>query len=860
MKESRGTCYFLGHSHLDAAWLWSFSESREVFHETCKKILELMDKYPRFIYCQSSAQYYEWLEESYPDVFEKVKKRVEEGRWEIVGGTWVECDCNLPSGESLVRQFLYGKGYFKRKFGVDVKVAWMPDSFGYAWTLPQIMRKCGIKFFLTQKLNWNDTTIFPYYFFRWTAPDGSSVIAHQTVGKYSETVMEERIFQQMRMLKSRQGLKDLLVLFGVGDHGGGVTEDMIERALEFVEGKKEVKGRFSTAVEYFETLVRKTGGKIPEVDDELYLQYHRGTYTTQAMVKKANRRAECLLEVAEKFASIARGYGYEYPAMKLKEAWKKLLLNQFHDVLAGSSIPEVYKEAEKLFKQTFKTVCSIVLGSLRAIASKIDTSGEGRSILVFNPLSWSRTGVVQVSLDRLGGEKEVEIYDEHGRIVPSQLLEEEKAIIFVAEDVPSLGYREYKARMKNRERKTSMNLSVEEKERGIKLENEFFVVKIDKETGLVKSIFDKRYGREVLKDFGNRIQIYDDRPVSGRRTVTLQVDDATFDAWEVYIYQQPEGVRYVELDRPIEVAITEKGPVKVSVRVRHKFVQEGRPDSIFVQEITLYQKIPLIVFKLWIDWHAEHKLVKVAFPLNVHSDYTAYEVPYGFILRRNPLSPNATLAERAKYEVPGQKWVDHSDENGSYGVSLLNDCKYGFDTINDTVRMTLLRSARYPIELRANFGLPVEVGETKPLTDQGKHEVSYALYPHKSDFKEALTVRRAYEFNYPLIPIIEESHRGNLPKSHSFVSIQPENVILTVMKKAEDSDHLILRFYETAGKDVEAVIQIEGVLKDVVETDLMEKEVSKIPFKGGEIKVPISSHEIKTIKIEFEVQGKRGTA
>ncbi|MCD6089718.1 alpha-mannosidase [Candidatus Bathyarchaeota archaeon] len=848
MKETIWTCYFLGHSHIDAAWLWSFSETIEVFRGTCEKILALMEKYPQFIYCQSSAQYYRWLEEKYPEIFEKVKKMVKEGRWEVVGGTWVECDGNMPSGESFVRQFLYGKRYFEEKLGVDVKVAWMPDSFGYAWTLPQIMKKSGMEFFLTQKMNWNDTTLFPYYFFKWIAPDGSSIIAHQTVGTYSEPVTEERIAWQIKMLSHRQGLNDLLVLFGIGDHGGGVSEDMIKRALEFIRGKNGLKGKFSTAEEYFRVLVEKTHGKIPEINDELYLQYHRGTYTTQAKVKKNNRKAECLLETAEKFSSIAEKYGYEYPKSSLEESWKKLLLNQFHDVLPGSSIPEVYKDAEKSFNFIFKTVNSIISESLRVIASRIDTSGDGRSILVFNPLSWRRTDIVQIAVDDLEGH--VEIYDEDGRLIPSQLLERDKKIIFVAEDVPSIGYREYKAKKGcGKRKKIRTEVSVEEDKEEIKLENEFFTVKVDKQTGLVKSIYDKRCGKEVLKGYGNIIQIYNDYPVGGRSSVVLPMDAEKFDAWEIYIYQQPEGVKYVELRNPEEVKVSEKGPVKVSVSVKYKYVQEKRPDSTFIQEITLYHKIPMVIFKLHVDWHAEHRLAKVSFPLNVHSDYTAYEIPYGFIIRRNPFSPDATLAERAKYEVPGQKWIDHTDDDGSYGVSLLNDCKYGFDVVNDVIRMTLLRSAKYPVEMRAHFGLPVNPAETKLLTDQGIHEISYALYPHISDFREALTVRRAYEFNYPLIPVVEPNHNGDLPKRHSFISIEPNNVILTVMKKAEDSDGLVLRFYEISGKEAEVVIRIDELFREAVETNLIEKPISRIRLSGEKIRIPVSKYEIKTIKL-----------
>jgi alpha-mannosidase len=282
------------------------------------------------------------------------------------------------------------------------------------------MRKSSMEFFLTQKMLWNDTTVFPYYFFRWMAPDGSTIFAHETVGTYDETVVETRILEQMNLLNSRQQLNDLLLLFGKGDHGGGVTKDMIQRALEFVQGKKPVKGMFSTSEEYFRILAKKTEGKrVPQINDELYFQFHRGTYTTQAKVKKNNRKAECLLETAEKFSTVARKCGYAYPSEELKEAWEKLLLNQFHDVLPGSSIPEVYKDSEACFEFIFSTVNSIISESLKTVAAKIDTTGEGKSLLVFNPLSWSRSDVVEVPLDGLGDE--IEICDEQGRIIPSDI-------------------------------------------------------------------------------------------------------------------------------------------------------------------------------------------------------------------------------------------------------------------------------------------------------------------------------------------------------------------------------------------------------------------------------------------------------
>jgi alpha-mannosidase len=848
-KKNRGTCYFLGNSHLDAAWLWTFSESIEVFHNTCETLLKLMDKHPDFYFCQSSAQYYKWLEDKYPVTWEKVRKRVEEGRWEIVGGTWVEPDGNLPSGESLVRQFLYGKQYFERKFGIDVKIAWMPDSFGFAWSLPQIMRKSGIEFFLTQKMNWNDTTDFPYHFFKWVAPDGSAVLAHQCVGSYQESVDTSEIYSQMSRLESRNHLSDLLILFGIGDHGGGVTEAMITRAADFVQGKKNVKGVFSTARGYFDAVLTKTSAEsFPEIADELYLQWHRGTYTNQGRVKKNNRRAECLLEIAEKLSVLATGYGHAYPREELKEAWEILMLNQFHDVLPGSSLPEVYVDSEEYFRFIFNSVGSIVSKSLRRIASKIDTSAEGISIVVFNLLSWPRNDLVGVPLKGLGNV--FEVYDDQGQIVPSQVLEEEGIVIFVAENVPSIGYRVYKAKQTRHTGKNQPTvLSCMESEEEIKLENEFLVVKIHKKTGLLTSLFDKKNKMEVLRGQGNVIQVFDDTPVKGRAAINFPADAIEFDAWEVYIHQQSGGPKYVELREPLEVRLVENGPVRATVRIRYKYTQEDRPDSEFDQEIVLCHAVPLVKFNLHVNWHTSHRLAKVAFPLNVHSDSTTCEIPYGHITCRDYTSPKATPEDKAKYEVPGQKWVDHTDADGKYGVSLLNDCKYGFDVADDVIRMTLLRSAKYGAEIRAIFGLTYDKDTATMTGDQGEHDMSYALLPHRSDFREALTARRAYEFNYPLMHIVEANHSGILPPVNSFFSIEPDNMILSVIKKSEDSDDLILRCYETSGKETNAVIRVPQSVHGVRETDLVEREISELKTRNGMIELPVGKHEIKTVKI-----------
>ena len=822
MGVEKGTCYLVGHAHLDAAWLWTRDETIRICRDTFSSILDLMERYPAFHFTQSSAQYYEWMEEHYPEIFKRIKKRAQEGRWEVVGGMQIEPDCNLPSGESLVRQILHGKRYFREKFGIDVKVAWLPDSFGFPWTLPQILKKSGIDYFLTSKLNYRTTLPFPHNLFWWRSPDGSQILACQTIGNYN-TVDPKEVVVQSIAAKRLFNLDDVIVLYGYGDHGGGPTSEVLDKMIELSKHENAPHIRFSTAKIYFDRISEVVAEKaLPVVNDELYLKSHRGTYTTQAKAKRNNRKAETLLESAEKFSSIARMLGFmKYPKESLRKAWKKLLFNQFHDILAGSSIPEVYEESERDFEEVFDIAERSLSDALKAIAEGVDTSGEGTSILVFNPLAWTRDAVIKVALKDLGGTDSIEVLDLDGNMIPSQVTGGE--LLFIAEGIPSMGYKEFRVVPKKKE-KLPTGLSALEDEKGITLENRFYRVSIDKGSGLLISIYDKVNAREVLDGRGDILQVYEDGP-------------SVEDAWNINL-----GA-LTELDNAIEVKLIEEGPVRAVVRVKHVYHQKGRPDSTFVQDIILHHKIPWIEFKLRVDWHAKHRLAKVAFPLALRSEWATYEIPYGFIRRRDPSSLRANPTERSKWEVPGQKWIDYTDGSGDYGISLLNDCKYGFDVKGNVMRMTLLRSPCHPDAL----GLPMP----EMPTDQGEHLIGYALYPHKGDWREGETVKRGYEFNCPPLFHIEPSHPGKLPKAHSFVEVRPENIVLTAFKGAEDSEAMILRFYEVAGSDTQAEIALKEPPLEAWETDLLEREMSRLPIEDRTIRIEVGHWEIKTIKIKF---------
>lgn len=847
----RDTCYLVGHSHIDAAWLWTIEETIDVCHKTFKSILSLMRRYP-LKFSQSSAQYYNWIEEKYPELFSEIRERVKEGRWEIVGGSWVEFDCNVPSGESIVRQFLYGKRYFSEKFSVDVKVCWLPDSFGFCWTLPQILTKSGMKYFVTQKLKWNDTTNFIYNVFWWRGPDGSRVLAHQTVGSYSEELRDEtRILSQLNTCKLRHAINDLLVIFGVGDHGGGPTEEDLKTVLRWAKIEKLPKMKFSTVLEYFNRLEELAKSKtFPTVNDELYLQCHRGTYTTQANIKLMNRKAEVALENAEKLAAIAIRFGSDYPQQELESMWKRLLVNQFHDIICGSSIKDVYECSDKEYGEIFKTADDTTRNSIEAIASNVDTSGEAISILVFNTLSWPRDGFAETDLESIGEKANIKIKDPEGSTLPFQIIKKEsKKLMFIGRNIPSLGFKEFKVVKSMDAESCETHLSLVEENNVITMENLYLKVSIDRSTGLINSVHDKVNNRELLSHGkGVAIQIYDDQPIEGRK-FDGTFDAILFDAWEIYINDQPKGMARIRLSEPEQLRIIERGPIRSTIEVKYKYVQKGRPDSLLNVYATLYSDIPLLFLKIDVDWHAIHRLVKIIFPLNIESDYATYEIPYGFIERRNPLSPEASLTERAKWEVPGQRWIDYSSDHDDYGVSIINDCKYGFSQMNSMIGITLLRSPKYPPRHPATTMQFIQ--DKREATDQGKHEVNLAIYPHKGDWRKALTVRKAREFNNPLLAHTEKRHLGEWQKAHSFIEVQPKNIVLTVLKKAEDSENVVLRLFETNGEASVATITFDLKPSRIWEVDLMEREISELTTDERSVSIPMGACEIKTIKVHF---------
>lgn len=791
MKEY--TVDLVGHAHIDMNWLWLWPETVDVCKNTFSTMLKLMEEYPTFRFSQSQASTYVIMEEHFPEIFAEMQKAVKRGQWEITGATWTEGDMNMASGESIVRQILYARQYFLQTFGRWTETCWEPDTFGHAWTVPQILAKSGLKYYYFMRCPKEERV------FWWEGPDGSRVLAYNR-GTYNGKVTDDAMDAPFE-INQRYGAKRGMIVYGVGDHGGGPTRDDIAKALELQKRVIYPDVRFSTSKEFYEGLLREKRD-YPVIRDELNFIF-TGCYTTHGDIKKMNRVMENLLPTAEAFSALAIPYGYKYPTDNFTTAWRNTCFNQFHDIFDGSAIHGSYDYSKELFDKAYDLGDSALTNAMLRLSQNIDTSGRGIPVIVFNPLSWERSEVVRVLIPSDLRDKSIEVTDSRGRAVPSSIHGDQ--IVFLAKGVPSLGYQVFRIT-----ESPSKGVPTEVFATRDALENQFYRIRIDQASGTLTSIYDKSAQREVL--------------VPGKKGDLLQLlfeEPGGMSAWNIGRIQKT-----VDLDFGASVEVISAGGTEATVRIRHTYNK-----SVFVQDVTVYDGVPRIDFKLSADWYEQGTpqesgpMLKVAFPINVMdvNDVKAtFEIPFGSIER--PARGN---------EVPGQKWIDVS--GADYGASLLNDCKYGHDVNGSTMRLTLLRCSYEP----------------DPTPDQGHHEITYSLYPHRGDWTNADTVRRGYEFNNPLIPMIANNHRGRLPARNSFLKVEPSNVIVTALKKAEESDDLILRFYECEGRGGTASISFGMPAKSVRETNLIEQPVKglDIPVHSGRISVPIGKWEIKTLRI-----------
>ncbi|MGH3089394.1 MAG: alpha-mannosidase [Rubrobacteraceae bacterium] len=785
-----GRMLLTGHAHLDLAWLWPLEETRRKGRRTFASVLSLMDRYEDFTFNQSSAQLYEWIEADAPELFERVKERIEEGRWEAVGGSWTEPDCQIPSGESFVRQLFYGQKYFEEKFGRRSAVAWLPDAFGFSPGIPQLLRQAGITGFFTYKMNWSETNEFPHDLFIWEGLDGSSVVAHdfENPGQdYNGNIVPRDLLGTWRNFKGKRLHRESLFSFGWGDGGGGPSEEMLEnysRLKNFPAMPRLSMGRVDG---FFASLPREG---LPKWVGELYLELHRGTLTSQAKVKKLNRESEHRLLEAEAFATLASLRGFSYPAAELERMWKTLLLNQFHDILPGSSIHEVYEDAHRQLEEVVAKATEIRDESLRNLADENE-----------NTFTVANAGLNARPLTATLPEAD-SIVDAKGRALPTQKVEDGTLVHAPHHLVPGLGWTALKSRGGGRaEAPAEKAVMAEENGDGAVIENESLRVEVG-DDGSLRRVFDKERDREALDGRANRLVAYVDKP-------------REWEAWDVDEDYEKESE---ELPGAESVEVVEEGPLRASVRV----VRRWR-DSTIEQTYRLLASSRRLDIETYVDWRERRMLLRALFPLNVRSHETTFETMFG--VARRPTHRNTSWDE-VRFEVCAHRFCDLSEPG--YGVALLNDGKYGHNAKDNVLGISFLRGPVYP----------------DPFADEGEHRFTYSLFPHPGDWSEAGVVEEAFAMNSPLTVV-----SGSIPEA-GFVEVSGTRLALGSLKLSEDGRGVILRLYEPHGARGEAALRFPSGVDRVERTNLLEEHEGPVEVEGDSVRLSVRPFEVVTLVVE----------
>ena len=800
----------IGHTHIDVAWWWTVSQTREKTARSFSTVLKLMDEYPDYKFMSSQPQLYVFLKERYPEVYAKLKQRVKEGRWIPEGGMWLEADCNLTSGESLVRQFLYGKKFFKDEFGIDSKILWLPDVFGYSGALPQIMKECGIDYFMTTKLAWNQIDKFPHDTFMWKGIDGTGILTHlittpsvgQDVKKthfttYNGMLDADAVIGAWDRYQNKDLNNEVLICYGFGDGGGGPTREMLESSSRLDKGIAGIpKVVQESPVAYFERLDERVSKnkRLPVWEGELYFEYHRGTLTSMGRNKKGNRKSELAMMDLELLSVLAEEKGVSYPKEKLERMWKVILLNQFHDILPGSAIHEVYEVTKKEYEELLCEAEVLEKERLKAIAN------EGDGITVVNTLGFERDDLVRLP----DGCKAEALEDQNGMIYPIQ--HTKNGAVAALKKLPSKGSRVYQKVSLSEDANTYNWYSIENEAERKTLETPFYTVVFD-ENGMIARLYDKKNDREVLKpdQKGNRMVMYEDKPMC-------------FDNWDIDMYYTEKGWEVSNLSR---FEWTDLGPLCVSIELERTI-----SNSLIRQTITFYADSAVIRFDTYVDWKEHQHLLKVHFPVDLHTDEATFDIQFGNLTRK--IHQNTSWDE-ARFESCGQKWMDMSE--GHYGVSLLNDCKYGHSAIDGVMTLTLIKSGIEP----------------NPTADQEEHTFTYALYPHAENWRQAKTVQEAMKLNQPLLSV----EGGCVGNESSFVSVDHQNVILETVKMAEDGDGVIIRLYESENARTKAHISFEKEVVSVESCDCIENAKMAVDIKDNGFDIEIKPYEIQTYRVRF---------
>ncbi len=813
-KFEEATCWAVGHTHIDVAWLWRLRQSREKACRSFSTVLKLMEEYPEYKFMSSQAQLYEYVKEDYPEVFEEIKKRVKEGRWEAEGSMWVEADTNVASGEALVRQFLVGKRFFRDEFGVDNKIMWLPDVFGYSAAIPQLIKKSGMEYFMTTKISWNEYNKFPYDTFKWRGIDGTEVLSHfppschATVNEranwqttYNSKLRPLYVLGGYKRYSQKDLSKDFLMSYGFGDGGGGPTIEMLEygrRMEKGIQGCPVVKQ--STSLDFFRDLDKKVSGnkRLPTWCGELYLEFHRGTLTSQARNKKYNRKSECLYHDVETLCAIAnKETGLAYPREELLKNWKTILLNQFHDILPGSSIAQVYEDSKEDYERVLKAGCQMAGEAQSALLSKINLKED--SIVVFNTTGFKRHDAV---ISESPCHEEFALFDKNGNEIAYQKTFDGK-IVFIA-DVPSKGYSAYTVKKATPSKFDFVNVTDK------KATTPYFDVEFNEEYNISKLIH-KQTGRSVAPDGDTvgKVIAYQDRPHN-------------HEAWDIKCYFDEVSWN---LDFK-EAEIIELGAVRAVYKVDRIF-----RDSTFTEYYCIYNDLQRIDVDYEADWHEDHVVLKADYPVDVNTTRATFDIQFGNIERSTTTN---TTWEFAQFEESMHKWADLSDN--SFGLSVINDCKYGCDVKNGHIRPTLFRCATHPNHIQ----------------DREHHSFSFSIYPHAKRANDSDVVKEGYNVNFPLYAIPAKAQAGALDSEYSLVSCDKENVVIETVKVAEDSDNIIVRAYETWNSKTPVTLTFCNEIASATECNLMEEEDEAVEFGGNTLTATFKPFEIKTFKVKMK--------
>ena len=795
------TC--IGHTHIDVAWWWTVAQTREKVCRSFATVLKLMDEYPDYRFMSSQPQLYAFLKERHPELFAQIRRQVQAGRWEPEGGMWVEADTNLTSGESLIRQFLHGKRFFKEEFGVDNKILWLPDVFGYSGALPQIMKICGIEYFMTTKLAWNQFNKMPYDTFLWRGIDGTEILSHliTTLGvgqpasnfftTYNGMLHPDAIMGGWERYQQKDINNDILISYGYGDGGGGPTREMLETSRRMEKGVAGIpKVRQAFARTFFDELRQrvKDSKRLPTWEGELYFEYHRGTLTSIGQNKRGNRKAEIALMDLETIAALTKDLK-AYPDEALDSLWKTVLINQFHDILPGSSIREVYEVCKLEYAQVQAEIAKLEKERLALLAP------ASENVTVVNTKGFSADEIVN-----LGAVDAASLVDGEGRVWPVQQTAD--GAVAYLESLPAKGYKTYAVSQEPAEESNPFTI----RENGI--ETPFYSLDFDRQ-GMIVRLYDKEEDRDALVPGkrGNLMRMYEDKPIY-------------FDDWDIDIYYSEKGWDAVDVRR---MEWVEKGPVRATLLLEREI-----SGCTIKQNIHFYADTRRIDFETVLDWHVHQHILKVYFPTAVHADEATFDIQFGNVKRK--IHTN-TSWDWARFESCGQKWADFSE--GHYGVSLLNDGKYGHSAKDGVLCLTLVKSGIEP----------------NPECDQGEHRFTYSLYPHAGDWRCG-TIPEAYCLNQPAHAL----RGGKAGGCFSLADTADQNVMLETIKRAEDGDGWIARVYETDNARTKSALYWNRPVASVEECNGLEEKQADVPFTGletggAEIPFVIKPYQIKTFRI-----------